>query len=178
MKQSIVLGMLGLALAGCAQSRSSMSSRRPVGMEPVPPIEETINRGTGGPAVQQATLPDAKDPRWAGVWQGPRGGQPAAAPGGPLVARRDSTQAPADQPDGRAPSPSMAPAPAALPANLPVAGTAAAAATPAADTPATMPAASPVSHAADHAQDAHPQVTLRSAFPPAPPVSHRLRQPK
>ena len=48
MKPSVVAGVLGLALAGCAQSRSAMPkvarTSAPVGLAPVPPIHEVINK--------------------------------------------------------------------------------------------------------------------------------------
>jgi len=66
-KHHFVAGMLGLALAGCAQTRSQVpkgaeKSTGPVGMTPVPSIHESINRGTGGQGMAQATLPASKTP--------------------------------------------------------------------------------------------------------------------
>ena len=88
MRRKIAVGMLGLALAGCAQSRSSLpvaaSRGQPIGMEPVPSINDTINRGTGDPAIVQATLPDPKNPNWSGEFIPPHG--PAGTPAGPQVA--------------------------------------------------------------------------------------------
>ena len=72
MRRKIAVGMLGLALAGCAQSRSSMpgtaSRPQPIGMDPVPAIADTINRGTGDPAVVKSTLPDPNNPKWSGEY--------------------------------------------------------------------------------------------------------------
>ena len=94
MRRKIAVGMLGLALAGCAQSRSSVpgaaSRGQPIGMEPVPSINDTINRGTGDPAIARATLPDPKDPKWTGEFVPPRG--PAGTPPGPQVARSGLVQ--------------------------------------------------------------------------------------
>ncbi len=79
MKRQLVAGLLGLAVAGCAQSRSQMPkgaagpTPSPVGMTPVPSIHDSINRGTGGPAMAQATLPDPADSRWNGRASGVRG---------------------------------------------------------------------------------------------------------
>ena len=112
MRRKIAVGMLGLALAGCAQSRSSMpgaaSRGQPIGMEPVPSISDTINRGTGDPAIVQATLPDPKNPNWSGEFTPPRG--PAGTPPGPQVARSGPVQGSASSPDpaGRASAPTSA----------------------------------------------------------------------
>ncbi|MGZ3380410.1 MAG: peptidylprolyl isomerase [Isosphaeraceae bacterium] len=112
MRRKIAVGMLGLALAGCAQSRSSLpvaaSRGQPIGMEPVPSINDTINRGTGDPAIVQATLPDPKSPNWSGEFIPPRG--PAGTPPGPQVARSDAVQGSASSTDpaGRASAPASA----------------------------------------------------------------------
>src|SRR5208337_5340483 len=112
MRRKIAVGMLGLALAGCAQSRSSVpgaaSRGQPIGMEPLPAISDTINRGTGDPAIVQATLPDPKNPNWSGEFIPPRG--PARTPPGPQVARSSPVQGPASSTDpaGRASAPSSA----------------------------------------------------------------------
>ncbi len=91
MKRHLVAGMLGLAVAGCAQTRSQLPkedgrSPGPVGMTPVPSIHESINRGTGPPGMSQAALPDPADPRWSGrapvsVASGPGSPGAAASPG-------------------------------------------------------------------------------------------------
>ena len=92
MRRRIAIGMLGLALAGCAQLRSSLpgtaSRGQPIGMEPSPSLSDTINRGTGDPAIVQATLPDPKNPNWSGEFIPPTGGS-AGTPPGPKVARSD-----------------------------------------------------------------------------------------
>ena len=112
MRRKIAVGMLGLALAGCAQSRSSLpvaaSRGQPIGMEPVPSINDTINRGTGDPAIVQATLPDPKNPQWSGEFIPPRG--PAGTPPGPQVARSSPVQGSASSTDSasRASAPASA----------------------------------------------------------------------
>src|SRR5208283_2831089 len=54
MRRRIALGMLGLAMAGCAQSRSALPPQnKPVGVDtPIPTLSDTINRGMGDVAVQ------------------------------------------------------------------------------------------------------------------------------
>ena len=96
--------MLGLAIAGCAQSRSSMPSPQPVGMEPVPSIHDTINRGTGDRAIQKSALNDPEDPRWSGklAARGPRAGGPSGPR--PQAARPGDPAGRPDAPD-RAPQP-------------------------------------------------------------------------
>ena len=86
MKRKIIAGMLGLAVAGCAHSRSEIPKETkrplgPVGITPVPPIDQTINRGVGNPAVSQATLRDAEDSRWSGRAPAPAQREPGNAPG-------------------------------------------------------------------------------------------------
>jgi peptidyl-prolyl cis-trans isomerase SurA len=110
MRRIIAVGMLGLVLAGCAQPRSSApgaaSRGQPIGMEPMPALSDTINRGTGDPALVQATLPDPKSQNWSGQFaplpRGPAGtppvGQQAA---GPKVVRGP---APAGELAGSAPA--------------------------------------------------------------------------
>src|SRR5207248_7753949 len=71
MKRPFIAGVLGLALAGCAQSRSAIpkgasDATGPVGLAPVPSVYDTINRGTGNPALVQTALKDSTDPRWNG----------------------------------------------------------------------------------------------------------------
>lgn len=97
MKHYALAGMLGLAVAGCAQSRSAMPGSKPVGMEPVPSIHDTINRGTGDAAVQKSTLADPEDPRWSGRITARRSGPsspPARAvgPAGPQDAQHGVPQ--------------------------------------------------------------------------------------
>ncbi len=88
MSRKIAVGILALALAGCAQSRPSLptpaSPQKPVGMDPVPSISDTINRGTGDPAVVQSTLPDPKNPIWSGDYI-PTTGPAARKPPAPQV---------------------------------------------------------------------------------------------
>ncbi|HZW32112.1 MAG TPA: peptidylprolyl isomerase [Isosphaeraceae bacterium] len=83
MKRQFVAGVLGLALAGCAQSRSAVpkgaaAEPEPVGLAPIPSIHETINRGTGDAALSQTALKDPADPRWNG-----RARNPIASRSGP-----------------------------------------------------------------------------------------------
>src|SRR5207248_1531776 len=71
MKRQFVAGVLGLALAGCAQSRSAVpkgaaAAPDPVSLTPIPSIHDTINRGTGDAALTQTALKDPADPRWNG----------------------------------------------------------------------------------------------------------------
>ena len=71
MKRKLIAGMLGLAVAGCADLRSEIPKETkrplgPVGITPIPPIDQTVNRGIGHPAVSQSTLRDPEDPRWSG----------------------------------------------------------------------------------------------------------------
>ena len=77
-------------------------------MEPVPSINDTINRGTGDPAIVQATLPDPKNPNWSGEFIPPRG--PAGTPPGPQVARSGPVQGSASSTDSasRASAPASA----------------------------------------------------------------------
>jgi parvulin-like peptidyl-prolyl isomerase len=84
MKERIAIAMLGLAFAGCTQSRSaSPVASRPVGMEPVPSIHETINRGLGDQELQKATLSDTRHPKWSGKFVPTRDPQTGAPAGGP-----------------------------------------------------------------------------------------------
>ena len=112
MRRKIAVGMLGLALAGCAQSRSPVpgaaSRGQPIGIEPVPSINDTINRGTGDPAIVQATLPDPKNPKWSGEFIPPRG--PAGTPPGLRVTRSGPVQGSASSTDSasRASAPASA----------------------------------------------------------------------
>ena len=48
-------------------------------------MSDTINRGTGDPAIVQATLPDPKNPKWSGEFNPPNGGA-VGTPTGPKVA--------------------------------------------------------------------------------------------
>ncbi len=58
MKREFVASMLSLALAGCAQSRSTLSkadapAQEPVAMTPVPSLYDSVNRGMGGDALRR-----------------------------------------------------------------------------------------------------------------------------
>lgn len=71
MKRRMAVGLLGLALVGCAQSKPLLTKAdkpapAPVAITPVPSIHDTINRGLGGSALAATTLPDPTNPRWAG----------------------------------------------------------------------------------------------------------------
>lgn len=93
MRKSFIAGVMGLALAGCAHSRSELARTPdgkkpdgPVGLTPIPSIHDSINRGTGGAALAQAALGDPNDPRWAGIAPNPGAnppGPPGANPSGP-----------------------------------------------------------------------------------------------
>jgi len=86
-KQTIVAAMLGLAIAGCANTRKvgppEGPANRPVGMTPIPSLHETINRGVDSPAVAKMTLPDPSNPNWSArpypPGSPPRGGAPNVA---------------------------------------------------------------------------------------------------
>src|SRR6187397_9532 len=88
MKRSVVAGVLGLALAGCAQNRSGMPevarTSPPVGLAPVPPIHEIINKselagesraGSLGYLAQEKAARDEVAP------------EPPSRPGGPTEGR-------------------------------------------------------------------------------------------
>ncbi|WP_165247855.1 peptidylprolyl isomerase [Paludisphaera soli] len=78
-RQTLAVALIGVAIGGCAQSRNARmpetSGDGPVGMEAVPSIHDTINRGTH-PSVARATLPDPANPNWSGH---------------PLIAKRPET---------------------------------------------------------------------------------------
>jgi peptidyl-prolyl cis-trans isomerase SurA len=82
MSRFIVAGILGLALAGCAQTRTNVEPNAPppvpVALTPVPSIYESINRGTGTRSVQRTALKDTSDARWAGQAGGPLTRDPSA----------------------------------------------------------------------------------------------------
>ncbi len=91
MKRPIIAGVMGLAFAGCAHTRTDVAqdsggkkTHRPVALEPIPSIYETINRGTGNAALAQTALHDPKDPRWTGLAPPSGAGSPgrAATPSG------------------------------------------------------------------------------------------------
>jgi peptidyl-prolyl cis-trans isomerase SurA len=88
MKRQFVAGLIGLTLAGCAQSRSTLTQKKgkaddPVAIQPVPSIYETINRGTGNPAVASSTLPNPSASHWSATAVPSTAGQPAAGGSAP-----------------------------------------------------------------------------------------------
>jgi hypothetical protein len=97
MKRMLVVSMLSLALAGCAQSKGALSRGAsyppsPVALAPVPSLYDTVNQGVGGKALAQTAIANPDDPQWAGrapvsVAAGPVSpGQPNSA-GGPRPAQ-------------------------------------------------------------------------------------------
>ncbi len=100
MKRTLIAGMLGLAVAGCAHSRSDVSKETPrnlngpVGMTPIPPLKETINRGLGDQASAKAALRDPEDARWSGQAPGPGGPSGLGAAGGTSLTQGPSQPAP------------------------------------------------------------------------------------
>ena len=107
MKRQFIAGVMGLALAGCAHSRSEVPKGPgtgnpvgPVGMQPVPSIHDSVNRGTGNAAMAQSALGDPNDPRWSG-----RAPAPSPDPNRPGVSD--------------APTPSQSPQPAQMAAAAP-----------------------------------------------------------
>lgn len=103
MKERIAIGMLGLALAGCTHSRSaSPVASRPVGMDPIPSIHDSINRGMGDASLQKATLSDVRHPKWSGKYAPARDdrtlGPNAGAPAGPAPAVASTTAASLNRP--------------------------------------------------------------------------------
>jgi hypothetical protein len=107
-KRRIALGMLGLALAGCAQSRSAMPGKaQPVGMDPIPSLRDTINRGTGDQTIQQASLPDPKSPNWSGEYA-PSTGPGVGVPGGQRLARTGPARPAPGDVSGTTPNPAPA----------------------------------------------------------------------
>src|SRR5215470_8764813 len=112
MKKLFIAGVMGLALAGCAHSRSEVSKTPddtkpvgPVGLQPLPSLRDTINRGTGNAALAQSALGDPNDARWSGVAPSPdsiRPGSsgasiPAQTPQSPRMAANEE---PAAEPAG------------------------------------------------------------------------------
>jgi len=113
MKLKLVAALLGLAIGGCAQSRSAKlpegPGSTPIGMEPVPSIHDTINRGAN-PSVARSTLPDPANPNWSGA------SRPEQPPTTGLAPRVATTEPPAAH--QARPEPTAAPnadAPATLP---------------------------------------------------------------
>ena len=78
MKRVLVVTLLSLGAAGCAQSRSALSQQDPPGstaarsklgpvaVNPVPSLDETVNRGFGNSAVVRSAIKDPDNPRWSG----------------------------------------------------------------------------------------------------------------
>jgi parvulin-like peptidyl-prolyl isomerase len=92
MKRLLVVSMLSLALAGCAQSKGALSRGAsyppsPVAITPVPSVYDTINQGMGGKALAQTAMPKPDDPQWSGRAPVPVAAQsvstsPPGSPGG------------------------------------------------------------------------------------------------
>jgi hypothetical protein len=105
MKRTLVAGMLGLAIAGCAHSRSDVNkdappdlprkTNGPVGLTPIPPLSETINRGVGDQTSAKTVLRDPEDARWSGQAPPPGSlGGPGTGVGGTSLAQGPSQSAP------------------------------------------------------------------------------------
>jgi peptidyl-prolyl cis-trans isomerase SurA len=128
MKRRLVAGMLGLALAGCAQGRPMM---KPVGVRPVPSLTDTINGGlpddaSRTPAASPAAIPAAdqasRTSRPVGVDPVPaltdtiNGGFPVADPATQRASRTSPEPAPGpDSPTPKAVQPIPPPPPPDLP---------------------------------------------------------------
>ena len=88
MKRLLVVSMLSLALAGCAQSKGALSQGALLSAQsggdakPVPSIYDTINQGVGGKALAQTAMENPDDPQWAGRFQVSTAARPIA-PGSP-----------------------------------------------------------------------------------------------
>ncbi len=140
MKRLLVVSMLSLALAGCAQSKGALSRGAsyppsPVALTPVPSIYDTVNQGVGGKAVAQTAIANLDDPHWAGrapvsVAAGPVSPVPPGSAAGPhptpaaiagaanaAPAVASALPQPTEQPIGASPAPA---APAALAATPPI----------------------------------------------------------
>lgn len=95
---TLAAALAGLAMGGCAQSRSAKFAEepaQPVGLVPTPSIHETINRGTD-PGVARTTLPDPSSPNWSGAPLIPRRPETGLAP---KVASSDGRTTPAEMHD-------------------------------------------------------------------------------
>ena len=100
MKRVLVVTLLSLGAAGCAQSRSALSQQDPPGstaarsklgpvaVNPVPSLDDTVNRGLGNSAVVRSAIKDPDDPRWSG--RAPASVAPN--PGGPVPAGPGQSQ--------------------------------------------------------------------------------------
>lgn len=163
-REFLAAAIAGLAIGGCAQSRSARPPEiegEPVGLVPAPSIYDTINRGTS-PAVAKSTLPNPADPNWSGA---------------PLISRRPETglapRTAAADPSARL---AAAPAPAQArrsdpPRELHASATAAPAAAPAEpdDEPSLPPAAEADPIAAAEAMPELPPAD--EAMPDLPPAA-------
>jgi parvulin-like peptidyl-prolyl isomerase len=98
MKRAFVVTLLSLAAAGCAQSRSALSSPDarapdPVAVQPVPSLHDTINSGMGNPAIVRTAIKDPDSPHWSGrapanpAAPSPSGGAPGPVKQNALTAR-------------------------------------------------------------------------------------------
>ncbi len=100
MKRVLVVTLLSLGAAGCAQSRSALSQQDPPGsttaksklgpvaVNPVPSLYDTVNRSMGNSAVVRSAIKDPDDPRWSG--RAPA--SVALNPGGPVPADSGQSQ--------------------------------------------------------------------------------------
>ena len=91
MSRFIVAAIFGLALAGCAQTKTKIAKDDappvPVALTPVPSIYDSINRGVGSKKVQEKTLKETSAPHWAGRVREPGTRDLAAAPAVALSSR-------------------------------------------------------------------------------------------
>jgi parvulin-like peptidyl-prolyl isomerase len=106
MRPLFVASVLGLSVAGCAQSKSALAPdgtapKAPVAIKEVPSIYDTINPGVGGPASARTAIKDPSSPQWAGRAQ-PAG---TTIPGQVASASPSAGTAPARPADGILPAP-------------------------------------------------------------------------
>lgn len=91
MSRFIVAGIFGLALAGCAQTKTKLAKDGPppvpVALTPVPSIYDSINRGVGNKKVQDKTLKETSASHWAGRVREPGTRDTATAPAVALSSR-------------------------------------------------------------------------------------------
>jgi peptidyl-prolyl cis-trans isomerase SurA len=127
-KRQFIAGVMGLALAGCAHSRSEVTKGPdgtnpvgPVGLKPVPSLSDTINQGTGNAAMAQSALGDPSDPRWKGVAPSPSpsGSSPRMAATGEAPAQPNWSRTPQVQPAAAPDRLTARPSPSSLAANPP-----------------------------------------------------------
>lgn len=114
MNRHVVAGLLGLALAGCAQNRSAIQSRGPsagpVGLTSFPSIHETINREN--PKFDPRSL------RASAATHGPENGSPTLARGstpGPSDYRRPASASVAVAPPAGSVAATQTPPPSNIP---------------------------------------------------------------